>query len=114
MRVIPRFAMAEPSRSAALAKAGSLPGRDPQKMHTERMSRRSDTPGDYQTRYAPPVGAAVDALGLVGTTVEAVVFDACVDSGGFGLVYRGRHTGLDEPVAIKCLRVAGLNSSDAD
>jgi serine/threonine-protein kinase len=60
------------------------------------------------------VGAAVDALGLVGTTVEAVVFDACVDSGGFGLVYRGRHTGLDEPVAIKCLRVAGLNSSDAD
>jgi serine/threonine-protein kinase len=57
---------------------------------------------------------AVDVLGLVGTTVEAVVFDACVDSGGFGLVYKGRHTGLDEPVAIKCLRIAGLQTADAD
>jgi len=78
------------------------------------MSRRSGIHQLYQTGYAPRVGAAVDTLGLVGTTVEAVIFDACVDSGGFGLVYKGRHTGLDEPVAIKCLRVAGLNSHDAD
>ncbi len=58
------------------------------------------------------MAGAVDALGLVGTTVEAVRFDACVDSGGFGLVYKGVHTGLDEPVAIKCLRIAGLNTSN--
>ncbi|HEY8075406.1 MAG TPA: protein kinase [Labilithrix sp.] len=58
------------------------------------------------------MAGAVDALGLVGTTVEAVRFDACVDSGGFGLVYRGVHTGLDEPVAVKCLRIAGLNTSN--
>lgn len=54
---------------------------------------------------------ASDALGFVGTTVEQVRFDACVDAGGFGLVYRGRHLGLDEEVAIKCLRIAQGNAN---
>jgi serine/threonine protein kinase len=56
--------------------------------------------------------AAVDALGLVGTTVEQVRFDACVDAGGFGLIYRGRHLGLDEDVAIKCLRIHAMQRTD--
>ena len=49
-----------------------------------------------------------DALGLVGSTVDHVRFDACVDAGGFGLIYRGFHEGLGETVAIKCLRTAAI------
>jgi serine/threonine-protein kinase len=51
--------------------------------------------------------AAKDTLALVGQTFDNVRFDAIVDEGGFGYVYRGRHLGLDEPVAIKCLKVFG-------
>jgi len=49
-----------------------------------------------------------DALGLVGSTIDQVRFDACVDAGGFGLIYRGFHEGLGETVAIKCLRLASI------
>lgn len=55
-----------------------------------------------------------DALGLVGQTVDQVRFDACVDSGGFGLIYRGQHLGLGETVAIKCLRIVGMQKADDD
>ncbi|MBX3192179.1 MAG: serine/threonine protein kinase [Labilithrix sp.] len=54
----------------------------------------------------------VDVLGLVGRTVEQVRFDACVDSGGFGLIYRGYHAGLGEVVAIKCLRIGAMQKTD--
>ena len=54
-----------------------------------------------------------DVLGLVGSTIEQVRFDACVDAGGFGLIYRGYHEGLGETVAIKCLRVASIQQADA-
>ena len=50
----------------------------------------------------------VDVLGLVGTKIDQVRFDACVDAGGFGLIYRGYHEGLGETVAIKCLRIASI------
>ena len=50
----------------------------------------------------------VDVLGLVGTRIDQVRFDACVDAGGFGLIYRGYHEGLGEIVAIKCLRIASI------
>jgi len=62
---------------------------------------------------AIPAGPA-DALGLVGQTVDQVRFDACVDSGGFGLIYRGQHLGLGETVAIKCLRIVGVQKADDD
>ncbi len=54
----------------------------------------------------------VDVLGLVGTTVDQVRFDACVDFGGFGLIYRGYHEGLGEAVAIKCLRIASIQKTN--
>ncbi len=54
--------------------------------------------------------AAKDTFALVGQTLQNLRFDALVDEGGFGYVYRGRHLGMDEPVAIKCLKIAGGNS----
>jgi serine/threonine-protein kinase len=53
-----------------------------------------------------------DALGLVGTVIDQIRFDACVDAGGFGLIYRGFHEGLSENVAIKCLRIAAIQRTD--
>ena len=41
-------------------------------------------------------------------------FDACVDAGGFGLIYRGYHEGLGETVAIKCLRIASIQRTNED
>jgi class 3 adenylate cyclase/tetratricopeptide (TPR) repeat protein len=38
---------------------------------------------------------------------ERVVIEELIGEGGFGLVYRARHTGFDEPVAVKCLKVPG-------
>jgi serine/threonine-protein kinase len=56
----------------------------------------------------------VDVLGLVGSKVDQVRFDACVDAGGFGLIYRGYHEGLGETVAIKCLRIASIQKTNED
>ena len=53
---------------------------------------------------------AKDTFALIGQTLQNLRFDALVDEGGFGYVYRGRHLGLDEPVAIKCLKIAGGNT----
>jgi serine/threonine-protein kinase len=55
-----------------------------------------------------------DALGLVGQVVDQLRFDDMVDEGGFGYVYRGVHTGMDEPVAIKCLKVKAQDPRLAD
>lgn len=56
----------------------------------------------------------IDALGLVGSTIDQVRFDACVDAGGFGLIYRGYHQGLGEAVAIKCLRIASIQKTNEE
>ena len=56
------------------------------------------------------VGGSGDAFGFVGTLIEPLVrVDAEVGEGGFSIVYRGRHLGLNEDVAVKCMKLpAGL------
>ncbi|MCC6648783.1 MAG: protein kinase [Polyangiaceae bacterium] len=52
--------------------------------------------------------APVDPYGLVGQVLDGQFrVDAAVGEGGFSIVYRGHHLGLDEPVAIKCLKLQG-------
>lgn len=47
-----------------------------------------------------------DPFGWVGATLDGqFAVEAVVGEGGFGVVYRGRHLGLDVPVAVKCLQV---------
>ena len=49
---------------------------------------------------------AQDPFGLSGTTIEGkyrVV--KVIGDGGFGVVYRGEHTGFGESIAIKCLKL---------
>jgi serine/threonine protein kinase len=52
-----------------------------------------------------------DPFGLEGTLLEGQYrVDAIVGEGGFGVVYRGRHLSLDQPIAIKVLK--GLDGGD--
>jgi serine/threonine-protein kinase len=52
-----------------------------------------------------------DPFGLAGTLLENQYrADAVVGEGGFGVVYRGRHLSLDQPIAIKVLK--GLDGGD--
>ena len=47
-----------------------------------------------------------DPLGWVGSAIDGrFEVKEVIGEGGFGVVYRGRHLSLDEPVAIKCLKV---------
>ncbi len=59
---------------------------------------------------------AGDAFGLVGQVIDAQLrVDEAVGEGGFSVVYRGHHLGLDEPVAIKCLKLSSaIDSSLVD
>jgi serine/threonine protein kinase len=54
-----------------------------------------------------------DFFGFVGELIEPQYrVDDVIGEGGFSVVYRGHHLGLDEPVAIKCLKIpAGLTPS---
>jgi serine/threonine protein kinase len=48
----------------------------------------------------------VDPYGLVGQVLDGQFrVEAAVGEGGFSVVYKGRHIGLDEPIAIKCLKL---------
>ena len=48
-----------------------------------------------------------DPFALSGVTLGGKYrVDKLVGEGGFGVVYRGTHIAFDEPIAIKCLRVA--------
>jgi serine/threonine protein kinase len=57
-----------------------------------------------------------DFFGFVGELIEPQYrVDEVIGEGGFSVVYRGHHLGLDEPVAIKCLKMpAGLTPSMVD
>jgi eukaryotic-like serine/threonine-protein kinase len=47
-----------------------------------------------------------DPFGLIGTTIQDKYrIVSAVGTGGFGVVYRGVHTGFGEPIAIKCLKL---------
>src|SRR6185503_11123812 len=50
--------------------------------------------------------ATHDVYGLVGQVLDGQFrVDRVIGEGGFSVVYRGQHVGLDEPVAIKCLKL---------
>ncbi|CAN92889.1 Protein kinase [Sorangium cellulosum So ce56] len=57
-----------------------------------------------------------DPFGWVGATLDGqFAVEAAVGEGGFGVVYRGVHLGLDVPVAIKCLQMQrGMPPSGQD
>jgi serine/threonine protein kinase len=56
---------------------------------------------------------ALDPFGLCGQVVEAQFrIDRAVGEGGFSVVYRAHHLGLNEPVAIKCLKLQAHLESD--
>ena len=47
-----------------------------------------------------------DPFGLVGQVLDGQFrVEKLVGEGGFSAVYRGHHLGLDEPVAVKCLKL---------
>ena len=62
----------------------------------------------------PPSPPVDDPFRLVGTILERKYrVDRVVAQGGFGVVYAGRHLGLDVPVAVKVLKPAEGVSPDA-
>ncbi len=53
-----------------------------------------------------------DPFGLTGTVLDGQYrVEEIVGEGGFGVVYRGRHLSLDQPIAVKALK--GLDGGDA-
>lgn len=51
----------------------------------------------------------VDVFDWVGELIDGKYqVDRVVGEGGFGVVYAGRHVAFDEPIAIKCLKLASL------
>jgi eukaryotic-like serine/threonine-protein kinase len=47
-----------------------------------------------------------DPFGLIGQVLDGQFrVDKFVGEGGFSIVYRGHHAGLNEPIAIKCLKL---------
>ena len=54
-----------------------------------------------------------DPFGLVGTTLDGQHrVDQVVGEGGFGVVYRGWHLSLEQPIAIKALKVMSADDRD--
>jgi len=47
-----------------------------------------------------------DPFGLIGMVLDGQYrVDRLVGEGGFSAVYQGRHVGLDEPIALKCMKI---------
>ncbi len=50
--------------------------------------------------------APTDPFGLVGQVLDGQFrVDGHVGEGGFSVVYKGTSVGLDEPIAVKCLKL---------
>src|SRR5215472_9959109 len=55
-----------------------------------------------------------DPFGLTGQVIEAQYrVDEPIGEGGFSVVYKGLHLGLNEPVAIKCLKLQAQPALDS-
>jgi class 3 adenylate cyclase/tetratricopeptide (TPR) repeat protein len=55
-----------------------------------------------------------DALGWVGATIDGrYAVEEVVGEGGQGVVYRARHLGFEEPVALKCLKLGSRLATSA-
>lgn len=64
---------------------------------------RPSPAGPAADEPTPP--GARDPLGWLGATIDGrIEIQELVGEGGFGVVYRGRHLGFDEPVAVKFLK----------
>ncbi|WP_394849525.1 protein kinase [Pendulispora brunnea] len=62
--------------------------------------------GEIENCPATEASPSGDPFHWVGHVLEGrYAVEALVGEGGFAVVYRGRHTGLDEAVAIKCLKI---------
>ena len=56
---------------------------------------------------------APDPFGWVGSTINGqFAVQTIAGEGGFAIVYRGTHLGLEEPIAIKCLNLPARLSAD--
>jgi serine/threonine protein kinase len=56
--------------------------------------------------------ALADHFGLCGQVLDGQFrVDQPIGEGGFSVVYKGHHIGLDEPIAIKCLKLPGALGS---
>lgn len=59
-----------------------------------------------QGSLCSPTVPPPDPFGLVGQVLDGQFrVDAAIGEGGFSVVYRGHHIGLDEPIAIKALKL---------
>ena len=53
-----------------------------------------------------------DPFGLIGQVLDGQFrVDKFIGEGGFSIVYRGHHSGLNEPIAIKCLKLPPMLGS---
>jgi serine/threonine protein kinase len=70
-------------------------------------------PSKVPSAFVAPERAR-DTFGLVGTVLERQFrVDAVVGEGGFGIVYKGWHLTLDQPIAIKALKMPGAHETKA-
>ncbi len=66
------------------------------------------------TEGSPSANSGRDPFGLEGETIgDKYRVTQLVGQGGFGVVYRGVHSGFGEPIAVKCLRVPETLDEDA-
>ncbi len=74
---------------------------------------RTDRPTEQVELTADELEDDHDPFGWVGETIaDKYTVESVVGEGGFGVVYRAKHKGLAELVAIKCLKVPEGVSAD--